>query len=380
MSMQVIKPGILVAVRTSVGGGVSYQREDLEPEVQASEQAPARKVEKWKTTKIVTDAEEHERASKTRSTALSLIRRECIETSFGLLAVGSKEAELDAAIAEARRLAREFNDRSRYSKISISVLKGRVASTDEEAVRAVSAELGDLMREMDASIRRLDPAAIRAAAQKASKIQQVLTEAQQLRVTAAVEAARKAAREIVRRVEKGGEDAAVVLRDIQTTAIDTARVSFLELEGGGGLAAEQMPEADLGRVAALEDVVVDVPQQGPQEPQQGPEPPTPAPEAQGEPQAPVQAQGDAPRETPRAPWWPAPPRGEQEVASAAQNQQREGEGGGSLEAPPLATPSELLEEVSPTPPAPPPPPTAPAPIQVLAPLVPSENLIPELEF
>lgn len=379
MSMQVIKPGILVAVRTSVGGGVSYQREDLVPEEQATEQAPARKVEKWKTTKIVTDAEEHERASKTRSSARSLIRRECIETSFGLLAVGSREAELDAAIAEARRMAREFNEASRYSKISVSVLKGRVASTDEEAVRAVSAELGDLMREMDASIRRLDPAAIRAAAQKASKLQQVLTEAQQLRVSAAVEAARKAAREIVRRVEKGGEDAAVVLQDLQTAAIETARVSFLELEGGS-LGEQSMPEADLGRVAELEGVVLDVPQQGPQEPQQGPEQPAAAPEAQGQPQGPQEGQGEAPRETPRAPWWPS---------SAL------GEGGGSLEAPPLATPSELLEEVAPpTPPAPstqvPPPalgwepmvpalPAAPAaPTPTFA--APADDLIPVLEF
>lgn len=342
--MQVIKPGILVAVRTSVVGGVTYEREDIVDNEPAPAPAGAtdKRIEKWKTTKIVVDPAEHEAASKLRSSALAMIRRQCVETSFGLLAPVSNEAALDAAIQQARSQVREFNDASRYSKISVSVLKGRVASTDEEAVRAVSAELVDLMRDMDAGIRRLDPAAIRAAAQKASKMQAVLGESQQIRVTMAVEAARKAAREIVRRVEKGGEDAAVVLQDLQIAAIETARVQFLELETAT-LPADSMPEVDLGRAAAVEyeeagDGLPPVLQNGPET--------APAP-----PEASV-----PPDETPRAPWWPGPA--------------------------PLATADELLQEVAPSaPPAPstevPPPPPPPAPPP---PADAPELFVPLLEF
>lgn len=377
MTTQVIKPGILVALRTSVYGGVSYQREDIRDDqgtetASAAEATPAaerRKVEKWKTTKIVTDAVEHEDASKTRSAALALIRRQCVETSFGLLATAAKEAELDAAIKEARDAVRAFNDRSRYSKISVNVLKGRVASTDEEAVRAVSAELASLMRDMEDGIKRMDPAEIRTAAQKAAKMQAVLGEDQQMRVSAAVEAARKAAREIVRRVEKGGEDAAVVMADLQTTAIETARVQFLELETGT-LPVEAMPEADLGRMAALEGV-------------EAPEPPAANDAPEGPQDAP--GEGDGEPVPPRAPWWPsaalAPVPGP---------------------APEVLTAGELLQQVAPPPPPAPPTepapasqppeqvspglPTPPAPLAPPAPPAPpafryaSEITVPDLEF
>lgn len=369
MTTQVIKPGILVALRTSVGGGVSYQREDIRDD-QGTEQASGeqrRKVEKWKTTKIVTDQVEHEEASKTRSNALSLIRRQCVETSFGLLAPAANEAELDAAIKDARAQVRAFNERSRYSKISVNVLKGRVASTDEEAVRAVSAELADLMREMNRGVQNLDPQAIRAAAQKATKMQQVLGEAQAMQVTAAVEAARKAAREIVRRVEKGGEEAATVLRDLQTSAIETARVSFLELEGGEALPEQSMPEADLGRVGALEGVQappVDE-QQGPQAPQQG---------------------GDAPQETPRAPWWPdarlapLPEPPVQELRTAGellQEVQPQPPPAPPTEPAPASVPPEQVSPGLPTPPAPPAPPAPPVPPAFR---YEPEVSVPELEF
>ena len=72
---------------------------------------------------------------------------------------------------------------------------------------------------------------IRDAANKAKQMSAMLDESDVGRITAAVEAARKAAREITRRVEKGGELADVVLKDLAVQPIDSLRMASLDLEG-----------------------------------------------------------------------------------------------------------------------------------------------------
>jgi hypothetical protein len=70
------------------------------------------------------------------------------------------------------------------------------------------------------------------------------------RVTSAVEQARKAARTIVKRIEKKGESAASVLQDIQRGEIEKARFAFLDVDSPAiELSA---PVADVGRFADLE--------------------------------------------------------------------------------------------------------------------------------
>lgn len=225
--MITIRPGILVSLKTSVSGGVVYERKDIEPEHSFGGDG---KRSKWETTRTVQDADEFETACKTRIAAGDRIRNACMKTGFGLVCPQAKIAALDEAVATSRREVDAFNASSRISKISLGVMRGQIASSDSEAVLAISQEVRTLLDQINGGVAKLDVSAIREASSAARKMEQMLDEQQAGIVSAAVVAARAAAREIVRRVERDGEDAAVVLQSLKIDAIDTARFAFIEHE------------------------------------------------------------------------------------------------------------------------------------------------------
>jgi hypothetical protein len=226
MKTTVIRPGILVALKSTVTGGVEYKRVDLDA---GSETPNGASVARWETTRVIVDPAEHDRAVKVRGKALGLIRGLAAATSFGLICPQDRESELDEAVKKARAMVEEHNDNATCTRVAIYCLKGRIASTDEEAARAISGEVRSLLDAMDRGIAQLDVAEIREAASKAASLGSMLGEDQVKAVGEAVEQARKAARVIVKRIEKEGEDAAVVLADIQRGALEKARFAFLDL-------------------------------------------------------------------------------------------------------------------------------------------------------
>lgn len=255
-----IKPGILVSLKSSVTGGVSYTRTTLEapklPETVAAvaPETERRDVERWETTKIVEDKAEHKRAEDARKKATGEIRKLCIKSAFGLICPLSLEAELTAAIDRARAAATEYNDTARYTYVSLHVLRGHIASSDEEAVKAIGGEVRGLVAQMDAAITKLDPEAIREAASKAQSVSAMLGDEQSAIVSEAVKAARAAARTIAKRITKDGELAAIVLADIKRGAIEKARFAFLDLDDAAPVAldSEPAPAANVQRMAGLD--------------------------------------------------------------------------------------------------------------------------------
>jgi hypothetical protein len=247
----VLKPGILVSLKTTVRGGVHYDRTDLPPDEVPNGGAVA----KWQTTRIIDDPGEHARATKVRTAAAGVVRKICTSTAFGLLCPESLEPELTAAIEEARRLCDEHNASAASTQVRVFVMKGRIASTDEEAARAIASEVSSLLDQMRAGIKEADPAKIREAANRARELGTVLGPEQAEKVTKAIEAARSAARAIVKRVEKAGEDAAQVVQELTVAPIDVARFAFLDMEDGGDGSdkpAEQMPGLNMQRFAELD--------------------------------------------------------------------------------------------------------------------------------
>jgi hypothetical protein len=219
-----IKPGLLIALRSTVRGGVNYTRVNLETDSEATV--------RWETTRIINDPKEHKLAQKARSNAVAQIRGVCISTSFGLLCPPDKEDELNAAFAKALEMRDAHNATAKCTMVELHMLRGRIAATDEQAVQTINAELSGLINELGAGVEKLNPEAIRAAATRARELSAMLSPEREKIVTEAVTAARLNAREIVRRVEKGGEAAAVVLGDMRRGAIERARMAFLDLEDG----------------------------------------------------------------------------------------------------------------------------------------------------
>lgn len=244
----VIRPGILVSLKSTVVGGVTYQRVDLD----ADKSDDGQEVTRWETKRVIEDKAEHAAAVKCRSAALAMIRKTCGSTSFGLLCPTDQEGALDAAIAGARKLVDAHNETARCTRVGIYALKGRVASDDAEAARAITQEIAGLVTKMTDGINAFDPKAIREAADRARELSGMLSEDKAAKVEAAIEQARKAARTIVKRIEKEGEARETVLLDIQRGQIESARIAFLDMTGDPGEASDPLSAVERQRFADLD--------------------------------------------------------------------------------------------------------------------------------
>ena len=240
MKTQVLKPGLLVSLKTSIRGGVNYQRTEIDPE---HTDADGARIATWQTTREIADPLEFERATEARSRARSIVTAVCCPSSFGLLCPFNREAELAEAIAAARVITDAHNTTARQSHIEVCVLAGRIAQDDAEAVRAINSELRDLMDGMTAGIKAADSEAIREAANKARALGGMLTENVAGKVTDAIAQARRAAREIVKRVEKAGESAADVVKELNNDKIASARFAFLDLDDAPATVTQEAPSA-----------------------------------------------------------------------------------------------------------------------------------------
>jgi hypothetical protein len=255
MYTSVLKPGLLVSLKTNVKGGVEYERREMEADHTAEDGA---RVARWETARRIPDPAEYERAIQARGKARTAVISVCNVTSFGLLCPLSKEAELKTAVEVARGIADEFNLTAQRTQIEVYIIAGRVALDDLEAVKAISAEVRDLLADMEAGIKNADPEAIREAATKARAVGGMLTDDAAEKVTGAIAEARKAARDIVRRVEKAGEQAGAVVAELSVANIQAARFAFLDIEPGTQPApdseAPAAPSLDLAPCVPLSDI------------------------------------------------------------------------------------------------------------------------------
>ena len=226
MNTTLIRPGLLVSLKTTVVGGVSYSKREIE----AERADGAALVATWQTTRYIQDADEHAAAIVARGKARTAISRVCCSTSFGLLCPESSEPRLVEALEEARRIADEHNARATCTRLEVYAITGRVADSDERAAQAIGSEVRDLIAAMEAGVRAADPEAIREAASKARAIAGMLSDDTQKKVSAAISEVRSIARDIVRRVEKSGERAADVVDGLKLEALKAARFAVLDID------------------------------------------------------------------------------------------------------------------------------------------------------
>lgn len=227
LSTEILRPSVLVVLRTRIEGAVRYQRTDIE----ADHAEGKKRVAKWETTRVIENPEEHAEAIVTRGKVISLIRSTCSVTSaFGLVAPLDRREKLEERLREAREVVAAFNRKARTCSVSFAAIRGEIATTDAEAARAIIGEVGRQVAAMRAAIAAVKPEEIRKAATEAKALAAVLSDQKRDEVGEAVKAARDAAREITRRVVKSGEKAATVLREIDTTALVAASRTFIDLD------------------------------------------------------------------------------------------------------------------------------------------------------
>ena len=218
-----LRPGLLVSVKTSIRGNVTYSTRDLDAdhiESDGSRQA------RWETERRIADPLEHEVANKARSKARSLISGVCAYSAFGLLCPENRADDLDRAVADARRTCDEFNATARLTRLYVNVIAGRIAPDDVEAVRAINSEVRDLLAVMAEGVKTLDVRVIRDAANRTRSLGAMLSTDARARVQTAIDAARRAASDIV----KAGEQAAIEIDRRALEAITESRTAFLDLD------------------------------------------------------------------------------------------------------------------------------------------------------
>ncbi len=230
MKASTIRPGLLVAIKTSVTGNVQYSKRTIESERRIDEKTA---VASWETERTIADVDEHNRASKVRQEVNHAIRRLCANTAFGNLCPEDRADELAAAIADGRAKVQAFNDEASITRVTIHVIAGRVAADDVEAARAIRAELVEVIADMERGVANLSPEKIREAAVKAKELSEMLTDGAKYNVELAVTAARSAATAINKAV-KAGEQAASAVDQQVLTRLSSARLAFLDVDADEG--------------------------------------------------------------------------------------------------------------------------------------------------
>lgn len=218
-----IRPGLLVNLKTTLAGNVNYSKTQLEEEHKTDDGGA---LARWETEKSVADAAEHELSVQVRGKCRSLITGVCAKSNFGLLCAVSNQDKLAFAVAEARRLAEAFNSTSQLSKIGVYVLIGELVANEVEAAKALNFETRSLIDAMEEGIKKLDADQIRTAAIRAKNLGSMLSDEANEALSGAINAARKAARVIV----KSGEIAVSEIDRNTMEVLASARTMFLDLQ------------------------------------------------------------------------------------------------------------------------------------------------------
>lgn len=248
MTLQIstLRPGILVALSTSVKGNVSYTKKIIDADHEVGEA----RVAAWETERTIADAKEHEKAIKTRSKIRSLITGICARSHYGLLCPEDKADKLTDAVKAARDLAAEFNATANITRIEVYVMPARINPDEVEAARAIRSELRDLIGDMQDGLRTLNAKKVREAADKMRSVGQMLSPALQEKNSAAISVARGAAR----RMMKAALTASAEVDTVAIEALTQARTAFLDLsEDGGEIALPAAPEARQIEIEASEE-------------------------------------------------------------------------------------------------------------------------------
>lgn len=246
MQSSTLRPGLLVSLKTSIEGNCKYAKRTIEG---AHIDETGAQVAIWETERTITDAAEFDLAKKTRAKARATIASVCSLTAFGLLCPEDKAAKLEDAVTEARKLCSDFNKDAELTRCFVYVITGRVAQDDVEAVRAINSEVRELVATMQDGLVNLDVKAVREAADKARALGQMLAPDAAERVKEAIEAARAAARKIV----KTGETVAQEIDKSTLATLARARTEFLDLDDAAPVAAphaearavDMTPDADI---------------------------------------------------------------------------------------------------------------------------------------
>lgn len=238
-----IRPGLLVALKTTVSGNVHYHKQELG----SSEDDGGAEIVKWETERTIKDPKEFKAAGQIRMKARGFVASVCARSSFGLLCPEADAGKLAEAIRKAHELADSFNAKATVTRINVNVIAGRVASDDVEATRAINGEVRELLQRMESGVKKMDVEAIRDAATRAKALSSIVAPGANDRLQEAINVAREAATKLV----KAGETAARAVDKEALTKLKASRTAFLDLDMPQSEPVKVKPSKAKGRAVDL---------------------------------------------------------------------------------------------------------------------------------
>jgi len=216
-----IRPGLLVALKTTVSGNVHYHKQELGTEIEGDAE-----IVKWETERTIKDPKEFKAAGQVRMKARGLISSVCATSTFGLLCPESNAGKLAEAIRKAHELADAFNQKASVTRVNVNVIAGRVASDDVEATRAINGEVRELLQRMETGLKTMNVEEIRDAAKRAKALSSIVAPGANDKLQAAIDVAREAAKKLV----KAGETAAREVDKEAIKSLKASRTAFLDID------------------------------------------------------------------------------------------------------------------------------------------------------
>lgn len=226
--MAVIRAGLALSLSVRISGGITYTRAGKEKETQGDGAVR----ERWETEKVTQNPDEYARAVALRANIRNSVTKICARTPLGdlLIVPPDREADLEAALAAARVAVEDHNRASAHHKVTIGAVPARLSADDKWTARSILGEILVCLGEIQRSIGGGEVDAIRDTCDKLVKLAPALTGEVAGFLTAGVDAARGAARDLKRRLAKGDEDPIEVVTEIQSiwgTRVDSAIASLM---------------------------------------------------------------------------------------------------------------------------------------------------------
>lgn len=181
--------------------------------------------------RLIINPEEHEKALELQCDLGNSLRKMGTRISDGIIAFSlKKEEDFDKARQEARQKANEFNRTSTHYKVIVDAVKLQAVESDEELVaRKLTYEIQRLLGEMKEALNACDVDRIRQVATEAKyKANSLQSGTEQGILLAAIEEARKAASTIGKELKEKGEVVEAIKNALNTSAVESARMMFLE--------------------------------------------------------------------------------------------------------------------------------------------------------
>ena len=223
-----LKGGELVVLHNKLCGGVSYKRENI-TELD-SEEADQENSE-WETKKTIFNVRERKEGTTLYNRIQTAINKICGCTPFGFIVAREDKAELEAKVNELKEEVAAFNARSQYVSVEFRILFFDLSGNDTVMAKEIEKSVVSLTTELLKALDTRNPKYIREVITKAKNLnglERVLESNEGIVLKRAVKKAREVATKISKAAKSTETDVNTALKSVDMSAINAARMVFLE--------------------------------------------------------------------------------------------------------------------------------------------------------